>query len=67
MFGDINESATFPLEIFADPDIDGKHTMNACESSNPTSNSTIGEQEATDKIYFIWLREERYLGIPEYL
>ena len=54
MFADkVDESATFPLEIWADPDIDSKHTMNGCQSSNPTSNSTIGEQEATDKTYIL--------------
>ena len=37
----IDGSATFPPEIWADPDIEIKHTMNGCESSNPTS--TYGE------------------------
>ena len=57
----IDGSATFPPEIWLYLDIDGKRTTNSCESSNPTSTSTIGEQKATDKIYFIWLTE----GIPE--
>ena len=38
----IDGSATFPPEIWADPDIDSKRTMNGCLSSNPTSTSTIG-------------------------
>ena len=54
MFADnVDGSATFPLEIWADPDIDSKQTLNGCESPNPTSNSTIGEQGATDKIYIL--------------
>ena len=51
----IDGSATFPPEIWADPDIDSKLTK-----SNPTSTSTIGEQEGTDKtftVYFIRLME----------
>ena len=36
----IDGSATFPPEIWADPDIDSKRTMNGCESSYPTSTYT---------------------------
>ena len=43
----IDGTATFPPEIWAGPDIDSKRTINGYESSNPTSTSTIGEQEAT--------------------
>ena len=46
----IDGSATFPPEIRADPDIDSKRAMNGCESSDPTSTSTIGKQGATYKI-----------------
>ena len=59
----IDGPVTFPPEIWADPDIDSKRTMDGCESSNPTTTSTIGKQEATDEIYFIWLAERGYLGI----
>ena len=47
----IDDSATFLREIWADPDMDIKRSMNGCESSKLTSISTIGEHKVTDKIF----------------
>ena len=46
----INDSATFLPEIWTDPDMDIKRSLNGCKSSHSTSISTIGEHKARDNI-----------------